>query len=85
MSHPRSLAGPLALPLVLGAAVASITLAANSGATFRVTPARTRQGGLAPIFRRTFANPGGAAQSSSPSTPDGRTVMNVGGIAPWRL
>ena len=68
MSHPRSLAGPLALALVLAAAAASITLAANAGMTFREgRPPGPSRGGLAPIFQGTFANPGGAARSSSPS------------------
>jgi hypothetical protein len=77
------LCGSVALALVLGAAAASVTLASNTGmATREGRPPGPARGGLAPIFQGTFANPGWGGSIVLALTPDGREIMNVGGIAP---
>jgi hypothetical protein len=77
----RSLIGSLALALVL-AAVAS-ALASDTGMTAATgRPPAPARNGLAPLFQGTFANPRWGGSIVLALTPDGRTVMNVGGIAP---
>jgi hypothetical protein len=77
------LTGSLGLTLALGAVVASVTLAANVGTTVRQgRPPGPARDGVAPLFRGTFANPRWGGSILLALTPDGREVMNVGGIAP---
>lgn len=77
--RPRSL-GPLALALVVGAATASVTLASDTG--MRGRPPGPARGGVVPIFQGKFADPRWGGSIVLALTPDGREVMNVGGIAP---
>lgn len=78
-----SLIGPLGLALVLAAVVASVTLASTAGTSVgRGRPPGPARDGLAPLFHGTFANPRWGGSIVLALTPDGREVMNVGGIAP---
>ena len=76
-----SLTGSVALAL-LGAAVASAALASSNGATVREGRPPAPAAGLPPIFHGTFANPQWGGSIDFAVTPDGRTVMNIAGIAP---
>ena len=70
------------LAVVLCAPIAAAP-ALTAGTTVRQgRPPGPARGGLAPIFQGTFANPRWGGSIVLALTPDGRTVMNVGGIAP---
>ena len=79
----RSLTGSVALVLVLGAAAASVTLASNAE---RDVPSGPRpdppEVALCRSSKSRFANPRWGGSIVLALTPDGREVMNVGGIAP---
>jgi hypothetical protein len=78
-----STASTVGLALVLGVVVASATPVANTGTSARPgRPPGPARGGVAPLYRGTFANPKWGGWILLALTPDGRSVMNVGGIAP---
>jgi hypothetical protein len=79
----RSLASTVGLALGLGVVVASATPVANTGTTARGgRPPGPARNGVAPIFQGTFTHPRWRGSILLALTPDGREVMNVGGIAP---
>jgi hypothetical protein len=74
----RWLTGSLAL--VLGAAAASVTLASDTGMQGR--PPGPARGYVAPLFHGKFTNPRWGGSIDLALEFDGRTVMNIAGIAP---
>lgn len=78
-----SLPGFVALALLVGAALASATPASHSAtATPAGRPPGPSRGGLAPIFQGAFAHPRWGGSIVLALSPDGRTIFNIGGIAP---
>ena len=74
----------LALALaVVAAAVASVTLAASTETTVRQgRPPGPARGYVAPLFHGRFTNPRWGGSIDLALEFDGRTVMNIAGIAP---
>jgi hypothetical protein len=72
----------LALALVLGFAVASVSLASTTRTTVRHgrPPAPGKE--VAPIYHGKFADPRWGGSIDLALTFDGRTIQNIGGIAP---
>lgn len=78
-----SLTGSIALALVLGAAVAGASLASGTGTTSPAgRPPGPARDFVAPLFHGKFANPRWGGSIDIALEFDGRTVMNIAGIAP---
>ena len=79
----RSLTGSVALALVLGAAVASVTLASSTGTTVQQgRPPGPARNFVVPLFHGTFTDPRWAGSIDIALEFDGRTIQNIAGIAP---
>ena len=75
--------GSVALALILAAGIASVSSASVTETAVREgRPPGPARNGLAPIFQGTFTHSGWRGSIVLALTPDGREVMNVGGIAP---
>jgi len=74
-------------PVIWLAAIVAIAVLGTTIASARPVkrvgrPPGPARGGVAPLYRGTFANPKWSGWILLALTPDGRSVMNVGGIAP---
>jgi hypothetical protein len=78
-----AVAARVVLAVVLATTIASAASASSAGPVKREgRPPAPARGGVAPIFQGKFTNPLWGGSIVLALTPDGRTVMNVGGIAP---
>jgi hypothetical protein len=79
----RSSLGSVALALILSAAVASAAPASDTGTTSTAgRPPGPARGYVAPLFHGKFTNPRWGGSIDIALEFDGRTVMNIAGIAP---